>query len=507
MWSTMAAVLDAAAQGFHMVFSWPNILYPTAATLLAMLFAFLPGVGSVTLMALAISLTFSWDPLHVMLIFGAFTGGATFMGSITAILFNIPGTAPSAATMIDGHPMAQQGKAKTAIACSAASSALGSTVGIVILILLLPVLRGLILAFGPAEFLMLALWGLVTVAAATGKSLLKGLGAAGIGLLLGCVGFDHRTAELRFTLGNTSLQDGLHVVPVFLGIFAIAEVVGLIAKDRVAISDHTALSGSVREGILSVFQHFGLFLRSSIIGTMVGMIPAAGGTVASFLAYGQAVRSAKDRGRFGQGDIRGVIAPEAAHDAKDGGSLAPTLAFGLPGNEGTSVLLAALTLHGFAPGKGMLTTQLPFAFVLIWSLFYSNWLTSILGLLLTPVLARLSVLRIPRIAPFLLIVAILGAYSQQGLFSDVVIAFAFGLAGYYLRKHGWPVVPMVTALVLGPMFETNFYLTRQLSEAGRIDVLARPIVWLLAISMMAVFAWPKLRSYTQRLRGQAQGAL
>jgi TctA family transporter len=495
---------EAAWQGFLLVFSWPNILYPTLATLLAMVFSFLPGLSGVTLMALAISLTFSWDPLPILLIFGAFTGGATFMGSVTAILFNIPGTAPSAATLIDGHPMAQQGKARTALGCSAAASAFGSTIGIVILVLLLPLLRHFILAFGPAEFLMLAIWGLGTIAALTGKSLTKGLAAAGFGLLLAAVGLDVRTAEQRFTFGILQLYDGLDIVPVFLGLFAVAETISLTLSGRETISGGVQLAGSTREGILAVFRNSGLLLRSSVIGTVIGMIPAVGGTVASFLAYGQAVQSARDRSRFGHGDIRGVLAPEAAHDAKDGGSLAPTIAFGIPGSEGTALLLAALTIHGFVPGRSMLTDQLPMVFVLIWSLFYSNWLTSILGLAMSRPLAGLSTIRTARLAPIILVFAAVGAYSLHGRFSDVFIAFVFGAAGYYLKKHRWPTVPLVTALVLGPLLENNFHLTLGLQEAGRINILSRPLVWVLFSLMALMFGWRRLRELPAKAREAAR---
>jgi putative tricarboxylic transport membrane protein len=493
-------LLDAAWQGFNIVFSWPNILYPTAATLLAMVFAFLPGLSGVTLMALAISLTFSWEPIPVLLIFGAFTGGATFMGSITAILFNVPGTAPSAATMIDGHPMAMQGRAGAAIGCSAASSALGSTIGVAILILLLPVLRHFILSFGPAEYLMLAVWGLTTIAAFTGKSMVKGLAMAGMGLLLAAIGYDRRTAELRFTLGANDLHDGLNVIPVFLGLFAVAEVLRMTASGRSSITGGAPLTGSVAEGILAPFKHLGLLVRSSILGTVVGMIPAVGGTVAGFLAYGQAVQSSKDRDGFGKGDIRGVLAPEAAHDAKDGGSLAPTLALGIPGSEGTALLLAALTLHGIIPGKSLLTEHLPMAFVLIWSLFYSNWLTSILGLAAARPLARFSVIRTGRLAPFILIFAVFGAFALRGRFSDVIVTFLFGAAGYYMKKHGWPSVPLVTALVLGSLFEGNLHLTTKLQQEGRIDFFTRPLVGVLALLMVVMLGWPRLRSATRAVR-------
>lgn len=498
-------VLDAAAQGWAMVFSWPNILYPTIATVLAMVFAFLPGLSGVTLMALAISLTFSWEPLPIMLIFGAFAGGSTFMGSITAILFNIPGTAPSAATMIDGHPMARQGKALTAIGCAASASALGSTIGVVVLILLLPVLRGFILSFGPVEFLLLAIWGLATIAAMAGSSLLKGLGMAGIGLLLGFVGLERRTGEARFTFGLDPLNDGLNIIPVFLGAFALSQVLELFSGEEGAAAGNSkkvALTGSLWEGVRAPLEHPGLLLRSSLLGSVIGMIPAVGGTVASFLAYGQAVQSSRGRGQFGHGDIRGVIAPEAAHDAKDGGSLAPTLAFGIPGNEGTAVLLAALTLHGFVPGPDMLREQLPMAFALIWSLFYSNWLTSLLGLALARPLAKISLVPGTRLAPVILMLALTGAYAQQGRFSDIAIAVAFGCFGYALKHYGWPMVPLVTALVLCPLFETNLHLTSALVQAGRLVVFERPLFWFLLLAMAGMFAMPGLRAITQRTRGK-----
>ena len=485
-------LLDAAWQGFLLVFSWPNILYPTAATLAAMIFSFLPGLSGFTLMALAISLTLSWDPLHVVLVFGALTGGATFTGSITAILFNVPGAAPNAATMIDGHPMALQGEARTAIACSAASSALGSTIGVAIFIALLPLLRRFILAFGPAELLMLTLWGLAAIVAFAGRSLLKGFACLGLGLLLSMAGFDLRTAELRFTFGLPALHDGLPLVPMFLGLFAVAEALRLGLSDAALSTPGVPLGGSLREGLLAPFRHAGVLIRSSITGVLVGMIPAAGGTVAGFLAYGQTVQAAASRGRFGQGDIRGVIAPEAAHDAKDGGSLAPTLVLGIPGNEGAALLLAALTLHGFVPGHALLTGQLPVVFALVWSLFYSNWLTSILGLSLTGLLRRLGTVRLPRLAP--------GVYLRRAPFRAGPGAGAAGLLAFSLKRRAGPAVPLVTALLLGPLLESNLHLTLSLQAAGRIDFFARPVVWILLALMLLMFALPRLRKIPAEAR-------
>jgi TctA family transporter len=497
------AVLSAAVDGLALVLAWPNILYPVIGTILAMTFSFLPGISGVTLMALAIPLTFSWDPLPIVLLFGAFMGGATFMGSVTAILFNIPGGAPNAATLLDGHPMAVHGEAKTAIACSAAASALGATFGIVVLIALLPALRDLILRFGPPEFMLLAIWGLSTVVMVSRGSWLKGLSMAGIGMMLAFVGLDPKTAELRFAFGTDYLHDGLKIVPVLLGLFALAEMIDLIASGRASISGKRRvgqLSGSTRAGCLAPLRYRGLLLRSSVIGTVVGAIPGIGGTVAAFVAYGHAVHSSAEKPKFGQGDIRGVLAPEAANDAKDGGSLLPVLAFGVPGSEGTIMLLAALTLHGIEPGRELLDSHLALVFALIWALFLSNWLTSVLGLAVSGQFARITVIRTEFLAPVILSLVVIAAVVYRGRPIDLVVTALFGVFGYYLKRYGWPRVPIVIAFVLGNLFETNLHLTLQLQELGRIDILARPIALVLAVLTAGTFMVPVIRKWRENRR-------
>ncbi len=490
----MESVLHAAIEGLLQVLSWPNILYPVAGTLLAVLFALMPGLGGVTLMALALPFTLGWEPLPVMLLFGAFLGGATFMGSVSAILLNIPGTGANAATLLDGYPMAQQGRARTAIACSASASALGSTFGVAVLILLIPVMRELVLAFGPPEFFMLAVWGLTTLAALTQGTLMKGLATAGIGLMLAFVGLDPRTAEARYTFGTLYLEDGLSLVPMLLGIFALAQVIDLLASGRRTISGRSRveeLTGSAREGVLAVFRHFGLFVRSSVIGTVIGIIPGVGAAVASFVAYRHAVETGGEtRDRFGHGDIRGVLAPEAANDAKDGGSLVPTLAFGIPGGAGTAVFLAVLSVHGLAPGRTMLTDGLPLVFALIWSLFLSNWLTSALGLAAITPLTRLTTIPVRVLAPVVLVAVVVGAYLYRGSVEDVVVTVVAGLFGYALKRYGWPAIPLVIGLVLGRLFETNLHLTLRLEELDRIDFWSRPIALALVVLTAVSLAAP-----------------
>jgi putative tricarboxylic transport membrane protein len=494
------AVVSAAIEGFNLVFSWPFILYPIAGTLLAMMFSAAPGLNSSSLMALAIPLTYAWDPLPVMLIFGAFVGGATFMGSVTSILFNIPGKASNAVTLLDGYPMTRQGKAKTAIGSAAAASALGSSIGILTLIALLPFMREAAMALGPAEYLMLAIWGLTTLAALAGNSLIKGLVAAGLGLQLSFIGYDPRTAELRFTADIDYLSNGLSLVPMLLGLFALAEVIDLMVSRRSTLSGRQnvhELSGSVGEGIRAVFQNFFLFIRSSAIGTVIGAIPGIGSSVAGFIAYGHASQTARDNSRFGKGEIRGVIAPEAANDAKDGGALIPTLALGIPGGSGTAILLGAMMLHGLTPGREMLTDHLSLVFALVWSLFISNWITSLLGLTLVSPMARLSTIRTGRLLPAILVLAAIGSIQYRGLVSDLLCAIIFGVLGYLMKRNDWPRVPLVVAFVLAPLFENNLHLTLRLEELGRIDFFSRPVVLVLLVLTIGNLLLP---AFTHRLR-------
>ncbi len=480
--------------GLANVFSWPNILIPVFGTVLAMIPAFLPGIGGASVAALMIVLTLTWDPVSVLLLFGALTGGATFMGSITAILFNIPGNASSAAVLLDGYPMARNGQARTAIACAATASAVGSLVGVVLLLMILPAVRPLLLHFGPAERFLFAVWGLTAIIAIPNSSAARALGATLLGLTLAMVGTDPRSSAPRWTFGSYELFEGISPIIMLLGFFTLAEVISWRRSyDLQPSRMGEAGDGSVREGILSVFRHWGLTARSALIGTFVGIIPGVGGTVASFVAYGQAAQGASgDRSRFGKGDIRGVIAPEAAVDAKDGGSLLPVMAFGLPGSEGGVILLSVLAIHGLTPGTPMLTTELSLAYTLIFALLLSNFLTSVLGLAFTPLLARLTRLRIDRIALPVLVVGLVTVVQINGVLMDLYLAIGFALLGYLFKRFDWPRIPFVIAFVLGGFLETNLQLSLQLITVDRLQPLERPAV-LVILGLIALSLWWMIR--------------
>lgn len=481
---------EAFAAGAGNLFSWPGLLIPVAGTLLAMVASFLPGVGNTSLVVLVMVATVGWDVESVLLMFGALTGGATFMGSITAILFNIPGNVSSTATLLDGHPMARRGLPRTAIACAATASAVGSVFGVLVLLAALPIVRPLLLEFGPLERLLIGVWGLVTIISVPTASRLKAAAMTALGLLAAAVGSDPATGANRWTFGVPEMSQGFNVIAMMLGMFTFAELIEWMRSYRLQAATQAAAPGdSTRRGIRAVFQHLPLTLRASSIGTLVGMIPGVGGTIAGFVAYGHAVQTTADKSGFGKGEVRGLIAPEAAVDAKDGGSLLPAVAFGLPGSEAGVALLTVFAIHGVLPGPPMLGAQLPLTFTLIFALLFSNILTSAVGVALTPWLARLRNLRIERIALPGLVVSLVAVVQVNGQLFDLYTAVGFGIAGYYWRSHGWPRAPFVIAFVLGSLIETNLALTVQLVELGRLAPLERAPSIVLAVFIAASLAW------------------
>jgi putative tricarboxylic transport membrane protein len=484
---------DALWAGWSHVFSWPGILIPMAGTLLAMLASFLPGLGNASVAVLAMVMTLHWDPTSVLLLFGALTGGATFMGSITAIVFNIPGSVSSTPALLDGYPMSRRGLTRTAIACAATASAVGSVFGVLVLLTILPVVEPWILKVGPLEILLIGLLGLMTMVSIPSQSHLKAACMVGLGLLLAMVGSEPLQGLPRWSLGSLELGEGIGIVPMMMGLFTLAELIEWMrpAKNlQLAHRQAPDPQDSTARGVKSVFKNLGLTLRSSTIGTLVGMVPGIGGTVAGFVAYGHAVQSnPKDPQPFGQGNIKGLIAPEAAVDAKDGGSLLPTLALGLPGSEACVILLAVFAMHGLVPGTPMLTTHLTLTYTLILALLFSNVLTSLVGIWIAPALSQLRSFRIDRIALPALLICVVSAVQLEGRITDLYVMLVFGVLGYFWRTHDWPRIPFVIAFVLGSMIEKNLALTQQLVSVGRIDLFSSTLALGLVFVLLALTGW------------------
>jgi putative tricarboxylic transport membrane protein len=479
-------MLDASLVALSHLSTWQGMLIVLAGTLLCMVVSFVPGVGGASVTSLLLVLTVSWPTEHALMLFGALIGGATFMGSITAILFNIPGSTPSASALLDGFPLGQQGYVQRAIACAATASAIGSTIGVMVLLLLLPILRPLLLEFGPLERALLAIWGLTTILALPGRGGLKAGLMTLLGLVVGWIGIAPSTGEIRWTLGMSSLETGVNLLAAFVGFFALSELL-MLSDQRLGKTEATyqgAKDDSIKRGILDVFQHKWLTLRASMIGTLIGAIPGAGGTVAGFVSYGHAVQSARNRELFGKGDIRGLIAPEAATDAKDGGSLIPAIAFGLPGNEAGVLLIMMFAIHGLNPGESMLTSQLPLTMTLIFALLVSNLVTSAVGIALTPRLARVKSIQMQRLALPLAILSCLAVIALEGALTDLYIAIGFAFFGLLCSRFQLPKIPFVIALVLAEFLERNLSLSAQLIALDRINPAARPATITLGILIL-----------------------
>jgi putative tricarboxylic transport membrane protein len=479
-------MLDALGLALTELFRWDIWLLLSLGTGIGLILGAMPGIGGLVPIALLIPLTYGMDPNLAFSLLIGIHGSVAFGGSISAILINTPGTSMNAATCLDGFQMTQKGEARRALAISATACFLGALFGLIVLFILLPVLRAIVLTFGPPEIFMLCVMGLTLIAALSRASLVKGLISAGLGLLLACVGFDPVSGETRYAIGLIYLWDGVKLVPVIIGLFALAELIDLTIKGgSIASKEDFEAGGSVLEGIKDVFRHSFLFIRASALGTLIGIIPGAGGSVANWVAYGQAVATSKRPERFGTGIPEGIIAPEAANDSKDGGALIPTLAFGVPGSEVWAIMLGAFMIHGLDPGPTMLTEHLDFVIFILILLVISNFIASLFGLIATNWLAKITIVPIKLLTPVIMVIALTGAFGLNNQIGDVIMAVLFGFLGYWMKKNQYSRAAMILALVLGEILERNFWLAQQ---TFGYSFLFRPITLiLLAITVYALF--------------------
>jgi putative tricarboxylic transport membrane protein len=487
-------VETAAAAAASTVFSPTGIALVVGGTLLGVIVGSIPGLGGPVALSLLIPVTFEFEPRFAFLVLAATLGGVNFGGSITAILLNTPGTAPNAATTYDGFPLAKQGRGAEAIAASAVASGIGAVLGLLLFAGLLPVLTPVALAFWSPEYFWLALVGIATIAVASDGSVVDDLVAGGIGIVLTFHGVSAVTGGIRYTAGTQYLQSGVPLVPAIIGLFAVAQMVELFASDT-TVSDDGSLTGSRMRGITATLTRWPTAVGSGLLGWTIGVIPGVGGTVANFVAYLQAKERSAAPETFGEGNISGVIASEAANDAKDGGSLVPTLALGIPGSASTAVLLSALLLHGLMPGPLLIAERLDVVLVVLLALVCSNVLTSAIGLVGSPAFA--AVTRIPPavLVPIVFGLAVVGAFAVRGRIGDVALMSGFGLLGYAMRRLDISRIALIIGLVLGGLVEENFHRSLQISGGDYGIFLARPLSIALVAVLAVVLAVPLLRTY------------
>lgn len=488
-------MLEAMISALGQVLELRNLMFVSLGTLIGLLFGCLPGLSSVVGLSLLLPLTFGMEPISGMFLYAGVMGGNPFGGSISAILINTPGTAVNVATCFDGYPMTQRGEAGRALGISATASGLGALFGLIILIALMPLVRQTIMIFGPAEFLMFILFGLSAIVVASRGSMIKGLLGGGLGILLSCIGRSPITGVIRFSHNIQYFWDGIELIPFVIGMFALAEVINLTVsgKTQIAAAQVQTKMKGVWDGVRDVFRHKTCFLRSSAIGTLIGIIPGIGGATANFIAYTVAMQTSKHPEQFGTGNPEGVVASESANNAKEGGSLLPTVGFGIPGSVEMAVLLGAFILHGLTPGPLLIKEHLDVVWAIIWGLVISNVLASTLGLLAARFLVRISSIDVTFIIPTIGSISLAGAFATRGNVLDVMMAILFGFFGFFLRRNGFPVITVVIGYVLGKLAEISFHQSLMVSRGDYFVFFKRPISLALFILLIIVLGLPFLR--------------
>lgn len=465
-------------------------------------FGALPGLGSIVALSVVLPFTFGMDPMLAMFLYAGIMSSVTFGGSVPAILLNTPGTPPNAATCFDGYPMAQRGEGARAVAVSATSCLVGSLAGAVVTLLLLPVIKPIVFAFGPPEFFWLVAFGLVMIAFASRANMVKGLIGGGIGILLSMVGYSDMYDSFRYTFGSNYLWDGIPLVPFVVGLFAVSELIRYSARGGATVnSGETAKinwRGQVSMGIKDVFSRPAQWLRASTIGAGVGIIPGLGGSVAGFMSYFVGMKRTQEPELYGKGSVEGIIASETANDAKEGGALLPTVAFGIPGSPDMAILLGAFILHGLEPGPLMLRDHMDLIYALLFGIVVSQVATSGLGLIATPWLARLSVLPTRWIAPIVLVLVFVGTYMVRTNVFDVALAIAAGIFGYVMRRYGFPLITIVIGYILGPLAEKSYLQSMQISDDSLMIFVTEPIALVLMILTIATVVIPIIAAWRKR---------
>jgi TctA family transporter len=425
----------------------------------------LPGLGGPVALALMLPFTFSMEPVQVFAFLLAMHSTCSTAGDVTSVLFGIPGEGTTAASVLDGYPMTRRGRPGRALGIVLTSSALGGLVGVAALALSVPVLREVVLALGPPDFLMLTLLGLAFVVSLSGRNMLKGFAMVSLGLLVSLIGLDPQEGVARYTFDWLYLWDGIALVPVVVGLFGGAEVIQLmLSKESIArpTGEQVSPYRGLLSGVADTFRHWWLVLRSSGIGLGIGVIPGMGGSVAQWIAYGHAQQTSKHPEKFGKGATDGLVAAGANNNAKDAGALIPTVALGIPGGVSTAILLGAFLIAGLNPGQEMLTSQLDVTFSMVWVMALTN-IIAVLGIVaLLGGLTRLTTVRGTWLVPFLLVLLALGAYTSSNSMSDIVVMLVATAVGVAAIRWDWPRVPLLLGIVLGALVERYLFLSYSL---------------------------------------------
>lgn len=486
-------MIDNILQALPLLFSLEVVSWMVIGTVVGVVIGGLPGLSTTMGIAVLIPLTFTMSPLGALGMIAGIYNGAMYGGAIPAILLRIPGTPAGIATVFDGHPMALSGHGRQALRIALYSSAFGGAVSAISLLLLAPPLAKIALKFGPAEVFWLAILGLTTIAVVLSTNPVKGLLSACFGLVIGLVGIDQMTGSERFTLDSLYLTGGIGILVLLTGLYAIPPAIDLAAKALLIKAEDLKRGNTGVGESLPWRQLIPTWLKSSTIGVLVGIVPGAGGNIASLLAWSEARRSSKDPGRFGKGAPEGVAAAECANNADNASALIPALTLGIPGNAVAAVILGGLLVHGLLPGPALFRDSAPVTYGFMLSML----VTSVLLLFVGSIGARLfiSVLRLPALllAPMIIAMTYIGIYSIGNSLFDVAMVTVIGMLGYGMEKMDIPLAPAVLAVILGPMAEAELRRSLLISQGDYGFLFASPISLVLVglILLMLLTPWVK----------------
>jgi putative tricarboxylic transport membrane protein len=469
--------LEAIFSGLWALADPMLLLLIVLATLGGILVGALPGLNATNGVALLLPFTITMEPIAAIAVLTTIYCAATFAGAITAILINTPGTSASATTCLDGYPLAQRGEAGRALGMAAVSSTIGGIISVLCLMAAAPLLAGAAYKFAPPEYFALTVFGLSMLASIGEESSIKSIMSGAFGVLLATVGIDLLTTVERFTFGMNELTEGIGFVPVMIGVFGIAEL--LTQAGQLGIVREKITLRAIQLPSKADYQKtWKAILRSSGIGTFIGILPAEGATIASMIGYNEAKRWSKTPEEFGKGSIEGIAGSEAANNSATGGAMVPTLALGIPGSPTAAVILAGLMVHGLRPGPTMFTEQSTFVFAIFWSMLLVNVLFFFVGLYGARIFARATLIPLTILWPMVFLFSMVGAYALDQSMIDVWIALIFGVIGYLMKRYGFSVVSLAIGLILGGMLEKRL---------GQSMVMLDEQWWLIATRPLSLF--------------------
>ncbi len=489
--------MEPVIEGLSLIADPFNIFLIFCAVLIGVTVGALPGLSSPMAVALLLPFTIALDPVPAIAMLAALYCAGTFGGSITAILINAPGAPPAVATAFDGYPMAKRGEAGRALGMAAVSSVTGGIFSLLIFLFATPFLAKIAASFRPEEYFALAVFALSMLATISGKSSLRNLIAGAFGVLIGTVGIHLTTGVERFTFGFYVLTDGIHFVPVLIGLFAMAELLKQSQALDVVYERITSIVIKLpsRADIQKVKW---TVLRSCGIGTFIGILPAEGSTVAAIIGYNEAKRWARDKTRFGEGRPEGIAGPEAANNAATGGAMVPTLALGIPGSATTAVILAALIMHGFRPGPHLIRETPEFVYAIFGAMLIANFMFLGIGLAGAKVFSRITLIPRALLWPAVFVFAMVGSYANGASMFDVWLMLASGILGFVMLRHGFGLAPLVMGLILGPLVEESFSQSMIMYDNEFIRLFDSPIVvGFFTLTFLGLF-WPALSAAYRR---------